>query len=53
MCLDQGYDFDEVRDWRTEFACTAHLRARGEEAKALKQEAGYQARRWVVEISQL
>lgn len=28
---------------------TAHIRARGEEAQALKKEAGFKARRWVVE----
>ena len=33
----------------TAFGCTAHIRARGEEAQALKQEAGVRARRWVVE----
>ena len=49
MCLDKGYDYDEVRELLTEFGFTAHIRARGEEAKALKQEAGYKARRWVVE----
>jgi putative transposase len=49
MCLDKGYDFDEVRDLLAEFGFTAHIRARGEEAKALKQEAGYKARRWIVE----
>jgi putative transposase len=49
MCLDQGDDFDEVRDRLAEFGFTAHSRARGEEAKALKQEAGDKARRWVVE----
>jgi len=49
MCLDKGYDDDEVRDLLTEFGFTAHLRARGEEAKALTQEAGFKARRWVVE----
>ncbi len=49
MCLDKGYDFDAVRDLLAEFGFTAHIRARGEEAKALKQEAGYKARRWVVE----
>ena len=49
MCLDKGYDYDEVRDLLTEFGFTAHIRARGEEAKALKQEAGFKARRWVVE----
>lgn len=49
MCLDKGYDYDEVRDLLAEFGFTAHIRARGEEAKALKQDAGFRARRWVVE----
>jgi putative transposase len=49
MCLDKGYDYDEVRELLTEFGFTAHIRARGEEAKALKQETGFKARRWVVE----
>ena len=49
MCLDKGYDYDEVRQTLQEFGFTAHIRARGEEAKALKQEAGFKARRWVVE----
>ena len=33
----------------TSLAFTAHIRSRGEEAKAIKREAGFQARRWVVE----
>jgi putative transposase len=49
LCLDKGYDYDAVRDLLAEFGFTAHIRARGEEAKALKQEAGFRARRWVVE----
>ena len=49
MCLDKGYDYDEVRDLLDEFGFTAHIRARGEEAQALKHEAGFKARRWVVE----
>jgi putative transposase len=49
MCLDKGYDYDEVRELLTEFGFTAHIRARGEEAKLLKQDAGFRARRWVVE----
>lgn len=49
MCLDKGYDYDEVRDVLAEFGFTAHIRARGEEAHALKQEAGCRARRGVVE----
>ena len=49
MCLDKGYDFQEVRAILAEFGFTAHIRARGEEAKQLAQEAGRRARRWVVE----
>lgn len=51
MCLDKGYDFDEVRALLAEFGFTAHIRARGEEALLLKREAGFRARRWVVERS--
>lgn len=44
MCLDKGYDDDdEVRDLLDEFGFTAHIRARGEEAQALKHEAGLKA----------
>jgi transposase len=32
-----------------EFGFTAHIRARGEEAQAINREAGFRARRWVVE----
>jgi transposase len=49
MCLDKGYDYQEVRDILAEFGFTAHIRSRGEEAKELAQEAGKKARRWVVE----
>jgi transposase len=49
MCLDKGYAYDEVRELLDEFGFTAHIRARGEEAQALRQEAGFNARRWVVE----
>ena len=49
LCLDKGYDYQEVRELVAEFGFTAHIRARGEEAQAIKQEAGYKARRWVVE----
>ena len=48
MCMDKGYDYQEVRDTLQEFGFTAHIRSRGEE-KALKKEAGQRARRWVVE----
>jgi len=49
MCLDKGYDYDEVRELLDEFRFTAHIRGRGEEAKALKRHVGMKARRWVVE----
>ena len=43
MCLDKGYDFDEVRRTLDEFGFTAHIRSRGEEAKAIKREVQSQA----------
>ena len=49
MCLDKGYDYQEVRDILHAFGFTAHIRPRGEEAQAIKREAGFKARRWVVE----
>jgi transposase len=51
MCLDKGYDYDAVRETLEEFGFTAHIKARGEEAKELQAEAGKRARRWVVERS--
>jgi putative transposase len=49
MCLDKGYDYDEARTTLKEFGFTAHIRSRGEEVKELAREAGFKARRWVVE----
>jgi len=49
MCLDKGYDYEEVRETLREFGFTAHVRSRGEEAKSIGEEAGKRARRWVVE----
>ncbi len=51
MCLDKGYDYDEVREILAEFGFTAHIGSRGEEVKELAREAGKRARRWVVERS--
>jgi putative transposase len=52
MCMDKGYDYEEVRETVREFGFTAHIRSRGEEAQALKREAGFKARRWVGERAQ-
>ena len=49
LCLDKGYDFDEVREIAAEFGFTAHVRSRGEEAHAPRRKARAKARRWVVE----
>jgi putative transposase len=49
MCMDKGYDYDAVRETIEEFGFTAHIVARGEEAKKIKRKAGFKARRWVVE----
>jgi putative transposase len=49
LCLDKGYDYDEVREIVEEFGFTAHIKARGEEAQEIKKKAGHKARRWVVE----
>ena len=38
-----------MRELVEEFGFTAHIRSRGEEAQQLKREAGFRARRWVVE----
>ena len=51
LCLDNGYDYDEGRDLVHAFGLTAHIRARGAEAQALKRDASFKARRWVVERS--
>jgi len=49
LCLDKGYDYDEVRELAREFRFTAHIRSRGEEATLIKRHARFKARRWVVE----
>jgi transposase len=49
MCMDKGYDYDEVRGILAEFGFTAHIRSRGEEAEAIRKKAGEKARRWVCE----
>jgi transposase len=51
LCLDKGYDYDDVRAIVLEFGFTAHIRSRGDEARELAAEAGKRARRWVVERS--
>ena len=49
LCLDKGYDYDEVRELGKAFGYTLHIRPKGEDAQALKRHVGAKARRWVVE----
>lgn len=49
LCQDRGYDYDEVRALDRAFGYTVHIQARGQEAQAIKRQAGFKARRWVVE----
>jgi transposase len=49
MCMDKGYDYDEVRAILEGFGFTAHIKSRGEGAKEIKRRARFKARRWVVE----
>jgi len=49
LCLDKGYDYEQVHQWVEDFGFIAHIRARGEEASELDKDAGSRARRWVVE----
>ena len=43
LCLDKGYDYDEVRELADAFRFTAHIRRRGEEARAAKKTGGFKA----------
>jgi putative transposase len=49
LCLDKGYDYEDVRETVTEFGYTAHIPHRGEDPSQRKKIPGYRARRWVVE----
>src|SRR6266704_5068315 len=40
MCLDKGYDYQEVRDILHDFGFTAHIRARGERPGRSKRKPG-------------
>lgn len=47
LCLDKGYDYDDVRDLVAAWGYMAHIRGRGEEADQKARVPGYRARRWV------
>jgi putative transposase len=49
VCMDKGYDYQEVREIVAKFGFIANIKARGEEAIKLKKGLLKKARRWVVE----
>ncbi len=49
LCMDKGYDFDEIRQLVARYGYTAHILSRGQEKVEKKTIPGYRARRWVVE----
>jgi putative transposase len=49
LCLDKGYDYEDVRQTVLEYGYTAHIPHRGEDQTKRKKIPGYRARRWVVE----
>ena len=51
MCLDKGYDYQEVRAILKEFEFVDHISKRGAEIQVVKKRKRFKARRWVVERS--
>ncbi len=49
LCLDKGYDFDEVATTAKAYSFTPHIRARGEEAAEMARNRKRKPHRWVVE----
>jgi len=49
LCLDRGYDFDEIRELAVRQRFEPHIRSRGEEIDLKARHPDWRARRWVVE----
>jgi putative transposase len=49
LCLDWGYAYDEGETLAAAFGFTTHIPPHKGEAQKVKRQAGYKARRWVVE----
>ncbi len=48
ICMDKGYDFNDIRKLVEEYGYTAHIKSRGEE-NIRRDIPGFRAKRWVVE----
>ena len=51
LCLDRGYDYDDVRELAAAQRLQSHVRTRGEELAAKVRDPAWRARRWVVEAT--
>ena len=51
FCGDKGYDYADTRAFLLRRGYTLHIKSRGDEAKALRSNPRFRARRWVVERS--
>jgi transposase len=49
LCLDKGYDDEEVRELIKAWGFVGHIPARDERKRVIHDIANYRARRWVVE----
>ncbi|QRN97410.1 transposase [Archangium violaceum] len=49
LCVDKGYDYDEVRALARRYGFTLHQPRRGEPHEPLERGGLKKARRWVVE----
>jgi transposase len=49
LCLDKGYDYDDVRELALRQRFERHIRTRGEEIDRKRLDPDWRARRWVVE----
>ena len=49
LCLDKGYDYEDVRQTVAEYGYTAHIPSRGANPNQRRKLPTYRARRWVVE----
>jgi transposase len=49
LCLDAGFDYEQVRQILDAYGYTAHIRSRANERDSKRKIPGYRARRWVVE----
>ncbi len=51
FCGDKGYDYADTRDLVRRRGYTLHIKSRGDEARELRSNPRFIARRWVVERS--